>query len=76
MHHSSLSHTTYVETNDENRLNLIHQNVSYFLFFSKHSFLIFTARKRSCSKVMFLHLSVSHFIHRGGVYPSMQWAGV
>ena len=45
---------------------------------------IFTARKQSCGKVMFLHLSVSHSVHRGvyssiqrarGVYPSMQWAG-
>ena len=27
---------------------------------------IFTARKRSCGKVMFLHLSVSHSVHRGG----------
>ena len=25
---------------------------------------------------MFLHLSVSHSVHRVGVYPSMQWAGV
>ena len=26
---------------------------------------------------MFLHLSVSHSVHRvGDVYPSMQWAGV
>ena len=28
---------------------------------------IFTARKRSCGKVMFLHLSVSHSVHRGGL---------
>ena len=29
----------------------------------------FTARKRSCAKVMFLHLSVSHSVHRGwGVF--------
>ena len=27
-------------------------------------FLVFTARKRSCGKVMFLHLSVSHSVHR------------
>ena len=26
-----------------------------------------TARKRSCGKVMFLHLSVSHSVHRGGI---------
>ena len=25
---------------------------------------IFTARKRSCGKVMFLHLTVSHSVHR------------
>ena len=31
---------------------------------------IFTVRKRSCGKVMFLHLSVSHSGHRG-VYSSM-----
>ena len=30
---------------------------------------IFTVRKRSCGKVMFLHLFVSHSIHRGGVHP-------
>ena len=30
-----------------------------------------TARKRSCGKVTFLHLSVILFT--GGVYPSMQW---
>ena len=28
---------------------------------------IFTARKRSCGKVMFLHPSVSHSVHRGGL---------
>ena len=33
-----------------------------------------TVRKRSCGKVMFLHLSVGHSVHRGGVYPSMHWA--
>ena len=27
--------------------------------------MIFTARKRSCGKVTFLHLSVSHSVHRG-----------
>ena len=27
---------------------------------------IFTVHKRSCGKVMFLHLSVSHSVHRGG----------
>ena len=27
---------------------------------------LFTVRKRSCGKVMFLHLSVSHSVHRGG----------
>ena len=32
---------------------------------------IFTSRKRSCGKVMFLYLSTSHSVH-GGVYPSMQ----
>ena len=45
---------------------------------------IFTVRKRSCGKVMLLHLSVSHSVHRRGggsvwggcvcVYPSMHWA--
>ena len=28
-----------------------------------------TVRKRSCGKVMFLHLSVSHSVHRGGCLP-------
>ena len=28
--------------------------------------LIFTARNRSCGKVMFLHLSASHSVHGGG----------
>ena len=28
-------------------------------------FLVFTAGKRSCGKVMFLHLSVSHSVHMG-----------
>ena len=36
---------------------------------------IFTARKRSCGKVMFLHLSVILF-KGGGVYLSMHWTGV
>ena len=36
---------------------------------------IFIVRKRSCRKVMFLHLFVSHSGHFGGVYPSIQWAG-
>ena len=35
--------------------------------------LIFTARKLSCRKVMFLHLSVILFT--GRVYPRMEWAG-
>ena len=30
---------------------------------------IVTVRKRSCGKVMFLHLSVSHSVHRGGCLP-------
>ena len=29
---------------------------------------IFTARKRSCVKVIFLHLTVSHSVHSGGVH--------
>ena len=34
---------------------------------------VFTARKRSCGKVMFLHLSVSHSVHMGvGVQPPRQ----
>ena len=28
--------------------------------------------QHSCGKIMFLHLSVSHSVHRG-VYPSMHW---
>ena len=28
-------------------------------------YVVFTARKRSCGNVMFLHLSVSHSVHRG-----------
>ena len=44
-------------------------------FTGKLQILFFNVRKRSCWKVMFLHLSVSHSVHRGGVYPSMQWAG-
>ena len=36
---------------------------------------VITVRKQSCGKVMFLHLSVSHSVHRGGaVYPSMHWS--
>ena len=29
---------------------------------------IFTVRKRSCGKVLFLHMSVSHSVHSGEVY--------
>ena len=36
--------------------------------------MIFTVRKRSCGKVMFLHLSVSHSVH-GGVSTSVH-AGI
>ena len=32
-------------------------------------YVVFTARKRSCGKVMFLHLSVSHSVHRGALHP-------
>ena len=32
--------------------------------------LFITARKRSCGKVMFLHLSISHSVHRRGVSAS------
>ena len=37
--------------------------------------LIITVRKRSNGKVMFLHLSVSHSVHRreGCVYPCVHW---
>ena len=38
---------------------------------NKHG--IVTVRKRSWGKVMFLHLSVSHSVHRGGVCPSACW---
>ena len=31
--------------------------------------MIVTARKRSCGKVRFLHLSVSHSVHRGCTHP-------
>ena len=31
-----------------------------------------TARKQNCGKVMFLHLSVSHSVHRGEVYGKEQ----
>ena len=31
--------------------------------------LFFTARQRSCGEVMFLQLSVSHFVHRGMYTP-------
>ena len=51
---------------------------SFVVLVSQQSSLamIITARKRSCGKVMFLHLSLSHSVHMGGgVYPSMQWAG-
>ena len=34
-------------------------------FVCAHELLIVTTRKRSCGKVMFLHLSVSHSVHRG-----------
>ena len=33
---------------------------------NKPQFSLFTARKQSCGKVMLLHLSVSHSVHRGG----------
>ena len=32
----------------------------------------FYCPQRSCGKVMFLHMSVSHSVHRGGLCPSMQ----
>ena len=32
---------------------------------TQHKKVIFTVRKRRCGKVMFLHLSVSHSVHRG-----------
>ena len=32
--------------------------------------MIFTVRKRSCGKVIFLHLSVSHSVHRGVCIPA------
>ena len=35
------------------------------LYFTHFCLSIFTVRKRSCGKVMFLHLSVSHSVHRG-----------
>ena len=34
---------------------------------------LFTVRKRSCGKLMFLRMSVSHSVHMRGVYPSMHW---
>ena len=35
------------------------------LYFTHFCLSIFTVRKRSCGKVLFLHLSVSHSVHRG-----------
>ena len=43
----------------------------FCLTFPVFFFFIFTARKRSCGKVMFLQLPTSHSVHRLGVYPSM-----
>ena len=42
---------------------LPNQNVKYNIQLIRID--IITARKRSCGKVMFLHLSVSHSVHRG-----------
>ena len=42
-----------------------------------NSFLyIFTAHKRSCGKVMFLQLSVSHSVHREGSLSLVRWGRV
>ena len=44
------------------------QSWNFLIIHSK----VVTVRKRSCGKVMFLHLSVSHSVH-GGVYLSACW---
>ena len=38
--------------------------ISMLCFFKKNE-IIFTARKQSCRKVMFSHLSISHSVHKG-----------
>ena len=46
-------------------LNWLDKNKCTLKELLKETF-IFTARKRSCWKVMFSHLSVNHFVHGGG----------
>ena len=55
--------------NNQNDFDVIKVHIFFFLLkqvFMVHSHLLFiTVRKRSCGKVMFLHLS--HPVHREGV---------
>ena len=48
-------------------------NRSIRLYFGASLHMHFYRPQRSCGKLMFLHLSVSHSVHRGEVYPSMHW---
>ena len=44
-----------------------------FLVTALFTWKFFTVHKQSCRKVMFLHLSVSHSVHRVGACPSACW---
>ena len=46
------------------------EQLTWFIEKSKQ---FITVRRRSCGKVMFLHLPVSHSVHRGGVCLSACW---
>ena len=64
--------TQFYTSNFYRSLSRLHSHrAKVKLFFEVcHSFI--TANKRSCGKVMFLHLSLSHSFHRGGVHPPWQ----
>ena len=55
-------------------LNLFCGHSCYINSSNLQKLMLFYRPQRSCGKGMFLHLSVSHSVHRGGcVYPSMHW---
>ena len=57
-----------------NKISISIKSITYFHLnvYNLHYILHFYRPQRSCSKVMFLLLSISHSVHRG-VYSSMQW---
>ena len=61
----ALSHIGWCHNAGYGKINVWNKNLSVTVCFRSKYVWIFYRPQRSCGKVMFLHLSVSHSVHRG-----------